>query len=255
MVDIAVKSSSLADWIKPGPFSTDVKKYVSERENAKDALEGVINIFDWMAHLGYSKEFAEAASGQLDPIKKTLAIPGFVEALGDMRDKWHILNNSDDQDAFTNLTTSTAVATLNLSESAMAVDAWGIYPLKEGLKAAKTGFWASAGLLDGISFFRELSKAEHLRKKVDGVIDPELKNIYQHRIQLCYLNVLKATTTLAMASIALISLLFASLAHGFLFSPVVFLTLCSAWLILTYTTYFYGKMIDRWENDLPTGMV
>ncbi len=255
MAGTATTSSSIAEWIRPGPIWTDAAKYVKTLDGAKDTLEGFINIVDWMAHLGFEKEFAETASHDLEPIKQTLAIPGFIESLGTMKDKWSVWNNSDDLDAFTDLTTSVAVSTLKFSESAMVVDSWGIYALKDWMRAAKTGFWASAGLIDGINFCREISKAENLQKDVEGIHSPEKKNVWQHKIYLCYLNVIKATTTIAMATIALISLFFASVAHGFLFSPGVFLTLTSAWLILTYATHFYGKMIDRWEQKVPIGNI
>jgi|GEM_PF-3427170 len=245
--------STLAGWVQPSHFATDVKEYVKDPDGAKDTLEGFINVFDWMSQLGFHKDFADKASAQLDPMKQTLAIPGFVAALGNMRDKWHILNHTDESEATVNFSTSVAVTTLNLCESAMCGDSWGVYSLQEGMKAAKTGFWASAGFLDTVSFFRELNKAGHLQKKIEHVPNSANKNVIQHKIQHCYLNVLKATATIAMSAIALTSLLFASLAHGFLFSPIVFLSLASAWLILTYTTHFYGKMIDRWEADLPLG--
>ncbi|MDN3507135.1 MAG: hypothetical protein P0S96_07900 [Simkaniaceae bacterium] len=244
-------TSPLASWVQPSHIATDVKQYL--KEETKDSLEGVINIFEWMAHLGWNKDFAEKATGQLEPIKQTLAIPGFVSALGNMSDKWHILNHTDEPDAAVNFSKSVALTTLNLCESAMCGDSWGVYSLKEGMKAAKTGFWASAGFLDAVSFFKELNKAGYLQKKVEHVSSSAVKNVVQHKIQLCYLNVLKATTTIAMAAIALTSLLFASLAHGFLFTPVVFLSLASAWLVLTYATHFYGNMIDRWEAALPLG--
>lgn len=247
MSNTASTSTTLAGWIDPWPITKDAVEYV--KTETKDTLEGFINVFDWMAHLGWNKDFAEKASGQLEPIKQTLAIPGFVSALGNMRDKWHILNHTDEPDAAVNFSTSVAVTSLNLCESAMCGDSWGIYSLKEGMKAAKTGFWASAGFLDTVNFFQELNQAGKLQKEIEHLPNSAAKNIVQHKIQLCYLNVLKATSTIAMAAIALTSLLFASIAHGFLFSPVVFLSLTSAWLILTYATHFYGNIIERWRKE------
>lgn len=247
-------TATLSDWVKPSPNFTEVKDYVTKRDGAKDTIEGVINVFEWMSHLGYNKEFADKAADQLNPVKQTLAIPGFVESLGTLRDKWRVLNASDAENATTDFTQSVAISALQFCESAMAVDSWGIYPLKEGMHAAKTGFWGAAGVIDGISFFQQVSKADELSKQIEGIKNKDLKNVYEHKLQLAYLNVAKAASTIAMAGIALTSLLFASLAHGFLFQPVVFLTLASAWLILTYTTHFYGKMIDRWEKELPPGV-
>jgi hypothetical protein len=250
-----VTNSSIPGWIEPSALAIDVKDYVKSRSGAKDTLEGVITVFDWMSTLGWHKDFANHASSQLEPIKQGLAIPGFLEALGDVRNKWHVMNHTDDRDATLNFTTSTAVASLNFCESAMALDSWGVISLKEGMKAAKTGFWASIGFLDVVSFFKGLGNVTTLRDRIDRVEDAGKKNILQHRLQHSFMSVLKATCTIAMAGIALTSLLFASIAHGFLFSPIVFLSLASAWLVLEYTTHFYGKMIDRWTTRLHQGQV
>lgn len=247
--------SGLADWIRPSAFAKDLEGYITTRDGAKDTLEGVINVFDWMKQLGFSKEFSKNASDQLEPVKQTLAIPGFVVSLGNVREKWHALNKTDDKNAFTDFTQSVAISTLNLSESAMAADSWGVVSLKEGMKSVKTTFWSAIGLIDGIDFFREISKAEILQKEMDEIIDEGRKNIWSHKIQNCYLKVLKSVIMIAMASISLVTLLFASLAHGFLFSPVVFLSLSSAWLVLTYVTHFYGKTIEHWEKAPPVGKV
>lgn len=246
-------SSRLAEWIKPGDgVLTDFVNFFKKRDNAKDGIETVINVCDWMYYLGYQKDFVDTIRNDLDPVKQMLAVPAFIESLGIMRDKYRILTHSDDQASATvDFAQSVAGSSFALSESAIAGDSWNIYELgKEGLKAARTVFWGALAVIVGIDFYRDVDALNLLNKELEVIPTGGRKELLEHKVQKGYLSVLKSVTLLAMCFIALTSLLFASLAQGFLFSPVVFMTLSSAWLILNYTTYFYGKMIDRWENQL-----
>lgn len=231
---------------------TDLKENVSSIDGIKDSLEAMITVDEWLAHLGHTDgEF----SNHLDPIKKTLAFPQLVGALAAMRDRWHVLNHSDDPNAPTDFAQSLALTTFHTSEVALAADAWGIHSFKEGLKAIQTTFWSALGVMEGIEFFKEMNRAQELQGKVEKVKHSQKRELLQSKVQLCYLNVLMHVTVLAMAAIALTSLLFASIAHGILFSPVAFLSLTSTWLALNYITYFYSRVIERQEARIPTGVV
>lgn len=255
MVEATV-SSRLGQWVKPGDgIWTDTVELLKTRDGKKDAIEATINICDWMHYLGYHEEFVETIRKDLEPVKKAFAIPAFVVSLGELRDKWHIFNHSDDKSKpSVDLVNSMASTTFSLSESAIAGDSWGLYELGEGMKSARTVFWSSLSIMMGIELFREADSVRFLNRELTSIEQPDKKNLQEHKIQNGYLRVIKTVTLLAMCAISLTSLLFASLAHGFLFSSVLFMTLSSAWIILNYTTYFYGKMIGRWDNEIKTAV-
>lgn len=245
-------SSRLAQWIKPGDgIWTDTVELLKTRDGKKDALDAAVNVCDWMHHLGYHKEFVDTIRKDLEPVSKAFAIPEFVVSLGELRDKWLIFNHTDDKAGpAVDLVGGLANTTHSLSESALAGDAWGLYELGEGMKSTQTAFWGSLSVMMGIRFIRESETLRVLKNDIKAITNEVVKNLYEHKIQNGYLRVLKVVVLLAMSAIALTSLLFASIAHGFLFSSVAFMTLSSAWLILNYTTYFYGKMIGRWDAEI-----
>lgn len=235
------------------PCYVDTVEFVKTLNGEGTILESIINICDWMSHLGYGGNRSSRISKELEKLNDTLAAPGVISSLGNMRDKWRLLNTTDNPNAFTKFIKSIAGVTLDLSKTAKAMNEWGIYTLKEGLFKVKTTFWTSIGCIEGIDLFKKMDTLTRLTKQADVATSPEEKNVCEHKIQLTYLYIIKATVSIAMAMIALTSLLFASLAQGFLFSPVVFLTLTSAYLVLTYVTYFYKKMITQWDEELLIG--
>lgn len=244
-----VTRSRLGEWIDPRsyPVLGDVKDFVGNSSGVKDAMDGVITVCDWVNYFEHDDRGVAAA---LEPIKSTLAVPQFIENCGKMRERWRILWQADNtQEAAIDFTSSVAATTTSFCESVIAGNSWGVYSLKEGLQAARTAFWSSIAVGDAIYFFDKINQVSNLQERIENVSGAAQKNILNHRIQLGYLNILRSVTMLAMCLISLTSLVFASLAQGFLFSPVVFLTLSSAWLILRYGTHFYKRWIDRLESN------
>lgn len=243
---------TLGEWIDPLQFPVlrDAKNFPTKSiSGKKDTLEGIVNICDWLHYFKENDVFFNQASYEVDRIKKTFAFIQLIEGLGKLRDDWYVMTHSDNpEEKFVDLADSTGSICLSTSEASIAAHEWGIYVLKEGLNTVKTIFWGSIAFLEGISFFREIEGLRHLHGEIENVTSKKNRSIFEEKIQLGYLNVLKTVTMLAMSGIMLVSLLFEGLAHGLLFHPAVLLTLGSIWLALRYGTYFYQKMIERNER-------
>lgn len=248
MAITSVKASE--NWVRPSDFMKDVTKYVNTADGAQDTLDSIINCFDWMAYLGINPKFAEHSSKTLEPINQTLSFPQFLGTLGTLNNKIQRFSNTDDSDVTKDIWDNAMLTGVHGAKSCMALDSWGVYGFKEGMKTIKTVFWSCLVGLDALGMYYEIGEAELLQKTIDCTNDPKLRSIYEHKLQNTKLKVLKnAVIAVAMAPLCLISILFASMAKGLLFHPAVFLSLTSAWCVLNFVTYFYEKAIDRWEKD------
>ncbi|NGX38146.1 MAG: hypothetical protein K1000chlam2_01318 [Chlamydiae bacterium] len=242
--------SKVSEWIRPSTLTDEIGSYVTTRSGAKDTLEAIINAFDWMAHLEINQSFAKKTSGELELVKQGLAVPGFFSELNTMRREIQHWSNSDDPDATRRVISSALLCVVQGSESVQFLDASKIYHIGKAMKPVLTAFWGALFLLGGGGFFWQIGRAETLNKEIDETKNLEYKNILKHKVQHAYLSVLQNVTMIAMASICLISILFSSMAQGFIFNPVVMIGLGSAWLMLEFVTYFYDKMIDHWDKEL-----
>jgi len=251
--------SGIASCIRPSFLEQEAGDALTTRVGAKDfLLETVLTGLDWIPFFNFSETtqlFSKQASRDLEPMKLGLAVPGFFYSLNAFRREYQNLKYSDDPDIHGKLFNHAMVTVNAGSESAMFLDAIHLVELKEGLKAAKGLFWGSALLLDGVDFFRQIDHAKEYQKLKTKTKDPDVKSIYEHRIRLSYLKIVQAITTIAMASITLVAILFASLAQGILFSPIVFLCLATNWVVLNLVNYFYEKVIENQVKMLPFGMV
>lgn len=248
--------SVVSNVLRPSMLVQEVSSYVSTRDGGKDTLEAVINCFDWMAHLGINQSFAETACKDLEPVKKMYSIPSFFHHLNELRHEYTVYDQTQSSEASRKLFNRAMLTTSSGSEATLFGNSLGFVELgKEGLKIANTLFWAPLFLYESVSFFYEIEQAEFLTKEMNASYDDQVKNILNHKIQIKYLNVLKSVTTLAMASISLVSILFAAMAQGILFSCGAMLALTSVWLVLNFVIYFYERMITQWEKALPLGKV
>ena len=183
----------------------------------------------------------------VETISSGLAIPNFFFNLGRLRDtyQFHEGGPGVSREAVKKALLTASAA----GESVQFFDTIQVVALsKEALKSAKSVFWGALLGFDLMNIFDGIRNAETLEADLKSALNPVDKEILQHRINHNFLSIAQSATLVAMASIALVSILFVSLAQGILFSPIVFLSLSSAWIILNYTTYFYGKMIDRWDE-------
>lgn len=232
-------------------FSNDVSNFVTSSNGAKDTLDAVINACDWAAHLGIHKKLANETAATLNPLKQGFSFFGFFEQVNSLRDVYRLYAKGEGSETAKKAYDHSLIAINNASEAAMCLDATGLYRFKEGMKAIKTTFWSTILLLDTVGFAYDVGQIDNLRQKRDGAKIPEFKEVIDQKISNLSLGMLKRVTTLAMACIALVSILFASLAQGFLFNPVVMLGLSSAFLTLHFVTTFYDKIITHRMNQIP----
>lgn len=251
---MAIANAVKESWMRPSPFINDLNDFFNPSVNGvggvQDTCEAIGNCFDWMAHLKINQEFANRASGTASIASDSLAIPAFLGNLGALKNSVLKYTNSDDSAAATQVVDHTLLVGVHGAKSSFALDALGIVSLKDVMKGIKTAFWCCLIALDSRGLYNEIGEAKLLQKNLDATHDPKLTRIYEHKIQNSYLKILQhAVIAVAIAPLCLISILFASIAHGVLFHPVVMLSLTSIWCALNFATYFYGKAIDRWEKE------
>lgn len=237
--------SSVIDFLRPSVITNETGKLLSSGPGVDDCLEAVINGLEWMAHFG--NESVEDAKEDLEVINQGLAVPGFIGSVGNLKEKFSAWYNRDGK--IINVFDG-ALKTVNKgAKSSFFFDSINLISLKESMQVAKGIFWGSLFCMETISAVEQAQEARAHSDKAQGTTNRDKKGILEHRVQIAYLNVLKAVNSIALASIALVSILFASLAQGFIFSPVVFLSLTSTWLVLTFVTHFYEKLADSWDRE------
>ncbi|NGX39640.1 MAG: hypothetical protein KR126chlam1_00973 [Chlamydiae bacterium] len=260
----------------------------AKKDERKDFLEVFITLCDWVPYFNVGeqyKELAERGSGTIDTAKKGLAIPGFFSSLNEVRHKTSDFFQKDDDDTGRQLFNASAVTVLNGAESSLFLDATGLVPLKEGLKIAKTLFWAPIFLMEVVDFNYRICQLddyhEQIATKKDDLVKNELLlevgesgikktrlenrvshikeeiSLYESRADYTHLMIIKKVTLLALSSLLLVSILFASMAQGILFAPITLLSLSSSWLALHIITYMYDRVLtarmeemDQRKNEL-----
>ena len=237
---------------------TYLKDFSSSPDGAKTTFEGVIAAIDWMNYFNFfkgdNKEIANKTGKTLDTVKSAFAVPAMFIHLNDVRRNYQFYSETDDPDASRLLFNSSMNLANAGGESAICAHSLGAN-LGRGLKAAKSIFWGSLFFLDLVEGYRQYGLIEELRGRMEKAKDAGIKSLIDHKLKLTYLNILKSVTTIAMAVIALTSIFFASIAQGFIFSPVVFLGLTTAWVVLAIITYFYERVIEDNEMAIPAGKV
>lgn len=250
---------SLSSWQKLGHYASNAADDAAAlfekgnvAANTKDfVIEPITRIFQGAKHAFGCPTDKHVET--LDTINAGLAIPSFLSLLADLRTKIQGVKRSDDPLLKRKLVETSLLATVSGTESALFLDTIKIRPLNEMLNGVKGAFWGSLLLFSGMNIFEGISNAETLdaawSKAHASQKSFEKKEIIQHRIRCNFLTIAKHVTTVAMAAIALVSIFFASIAQGVLFSPLTFFALSTSWVVLNFTTYFYEKMIDRWEGN------
>lgn len=236
-----------------GQVAQDFSDMATSRGGAKDLIETVMNGCDWMAHLGINKKIAGETSATLEPIKNMFSGLGFLSHLNALRDQYRISEQKNTGEWKKGVFKDVTLGVADAADAAMFFHNTGVYVFKEGLKSIKTAFWVALGAFDLVNLYNGTDKIKDLRAQLDSAGDLQ-REIVQSRINLTYLSMIQSATTVAMASICLVSLLFASLAQGVLFNPVVMLGLSSAWLVLNFVNYFYDKIICHRQKQLEMMM-
>ncbi len=244
-------------WVRPPQIVNDVSDFVNTPGGAQDCLEALSTLCAWLEKFGFSSDIAPRAGQTATLVNDTLSIPGFIGAAGSFKNSVSDYFNGEDKDASA-VYTDTLLMGIHGPKSTHALEGWGVASFKRSAFAINTVFWLSLLVLDGSNLSSELKESKNLQKTVDCTTDPELKRIYQHKLQNSYLKALQsAVTAVAMAPIALVGILFASMTTGvlaFLYNPAVMLTLTSVWCVLNFYTHFNGLMIQREENNYLNGM-
>lgn len=225
-------------------------------EELKDGvLEPITTAFSWVEHTDASKEtkeFASRAVSELEPVKMMFAVPAFFKHANALRRNYQTMAKSDEWDLHEVSENALSLTTAG-SESALCLDALRLIDLKESMNLAKGLFWSSIGLLDGVGSLYETAKIDDLHarlKELEKNPNADAQFLYKSRLNFSYLKVVKQITSVAIAAISLISIFFASLAQGIIFSPITFLSLCSLGTALHILLYFYEKAIKHQEKSV-----
>lgn len=243
------------------PRKADAFDHITDmcKSETKTILDGIVTGTGWVPYTNASPKtaaFAKKVGDALDPVKLAHAIPEFFIGVENLRRAWTNWNSTDDPD-LTRRTVNYGLGTINAgTESLKFVQASKIYAFKETtLALCEKVFWITAGLLEGIDFFHGLDEASYLQKQIDASHDVEVKNLNNSKLTNTYLKLVASVTTIAMAFISLVSLFFATFAVGFLFSPIVFQSLATAWVLIKLTTLFYDRSIAAQEKQMLPGKV
>jgi len=218
------------------------------KEKTSDVLETIITCLDWVPYFNVCSEtaaFSEKASSQLEPMKKVLSIPEFFGDLRTYNKNWQDYSK-DNLDIYDH----SATTIRHGSESMIGLHLAGIIDLKKGLQAAKSLFWGAIFVGSGIDLYQNGVEVKEYQAKMETAKTPEAKAYFGKRITLTYLERARDIAYIALASIALVSILFASMAQGLLFSPGVFLGFATAGLVFDIASFFYKKVLDQEKIEL-----
>lgn len=254
----AIRATRCVDYLQPGPIADQTVKTLSSLDGIEEVTEAVSNGSEWI-HRWTGNETAGKTVEVFERINLGLSIPGFISSIGKLRDAFRaywVADNKVKQDEVFSQTAEEKVAQVGLgtlnkaAKSGMFFNEINFLSLKQGLQVLKTAFWGSLFFIDVLAGVKQYRKANNFAKAAKEEVNIAKRGILEHRVKIAILKVIKSVNSIALASISLVSIVFASLAKGFIFSPVVFLSLSSTWLILHYFSTFYKTMVEGWVEDL-----
>lgn len=247
MTAVSTTGSTIADWLRPSYLNEETEKLLNSPEIA-DVVEAGANICEWTHELTGS-EYAHETGETLETLEQVCAIPAFFEKLGGLKNSWTKWDSGKGK--FTRVVQNGLMVANKAAKSSFFFNSIDLIQLKDNMKIARGVFWSTLGVVDSISVWDSIQEVKKLDEQIKETTNGEEKNILGHRWNIAALNIVKSVNCIAQAAIALVSILFVSLAHGIIFSPLVFLGLTSSWLILNFGTHFYDKMVDKWAASLP----
>lgn len=245
MTAVANTGSMLVDILRPSFFNKETEEVL--RLEADDVAEVGVTAFEW-AHVFTGSEYAHESAETLETVEQVLALPAFVKRVGDTRNSF--VQWQEGTGKFTEVVQNGLMTVNKAAKSSFFFNSIDLIQLKDNLKVARGIFWSTLGVVDTIEVVANVSKLGALNDQYSKTTNAEEKNILNHRWYLTGLNIVKSVNCIAQAAIALVSILFVSLAHGIIFSPIVFLGLTTSWLILNFGTHFYGKFIKKWAAEI-----
>ena len=218
----------------------------------KDIIDVIANILNWFPYFSSSPEVGKRAkriAKELNPISQGLSLLSFGKDVFGLPRVWRQYWQKDEGGNL-KLCTSVAVLVNSGSEGAMFFDTGKIYPLGEWMKGLSTAFWGSACFLSIVDLYtHQITEIKRLSTTISKIADEDVKAFHKDERGLAYLKVLKNVTTVALGSLILVSLIFASVGAHLLFSPVT-LGLSSTWFALHFINYFYANVLASRRDEL-----
>lgn len=231
--------STLIKWLEPSEFNKQTVSLLKSPE-ISDVVETAIVGLQWFNTATGSERAHDAAEG-FEILEEACALPALPEKIGAV--KTH-LEEGENLKAFQ----SGLLLGTKAAKSAKFFNSINVLPLGEHLKTANGVFWGCLGLFDSINIVGSVKEAHELNKNYNSAKDAD-KSILNHRFWIACLNVVKAVNCVAQACIALVAILFTSIATGIIFNPLVFLALTTSWLTLNFGIHYYEKFVDKWEKE------
>ncbi len=244
MTAVATTGSMITDWLRPSYLNVETEELLNSPEIA-DVVEAGANICEW-THVLTGNEYAHETGETLETLEQVCALPAFFEKLGGLKSSWTKWHQGTGR--FTKVAQNGLMVANKAVKSSFFFNSIDLIQLKD-TKIARGVFWSTLGVVDTISVWDSIQEVKKLDEKIKETTNGEEKGILGHRWNIAALNIVKSVNCIAQAAIALVSILFVSVAHGIIFSPLVFLGLTSSWLMLNFGTHFYDKMVDKWDAD------
>lgn len=245
MTEVAKTGSMIVDLLRPSYLNEETEKLLNSPEIA-DVVEAGANICEWTHELT-GNEYAHETGETLETLEQICAIPAVFEKWGGLKTSWRKWDQGTGR--FTKVVQNGLMVANKAAKSTFFFNSIDLIQLKDNMKIARGIFWSTLGVVDSISVWDSIQEVKKLDEQIKETTNGEKKGILGHRWNIAALNIVKSVNCIAQAAIALVSILFVSLAHGIIFSPLVFLGLTSSWLMLNFGTHFYDKMVDKWDAD------
>lgn len=231
--------STKAGWGNTGYFLEETKDLLTKCDGIGDVCDLVANISEW-THEATGSEKAHQVGATFEVAETAFAAPGLVEQ-GYNTGK-HLVDGE-----YTKAFQSGLLVGVKGAKTAKFFNSAGL-PLLENLKIANGVMWSCLGVFDLFNIYGNVKEAHELNKKYNSATEAD-KSLLNHRFWIACLSVVKAVNCVAQACIALVGILFASIATGIIFNPLVFLALTTTWLTLNFGIHYYEKFVDKWEKE------
>lgn len=136
------------------------------------------------------------------------------------------------------------------ADAALFLDSAKIVNLKGAALPVEGAMWGAGGLYDVWDLVQQVRDSEIHGANMEKATAPEAKDLHRSKRYLANLTIIKNVTSIALAVIAIISLIFGYMAMGVMIVPIVFLALSTLFVVLNIVTYFYGRMVEDQQKLL-----
>lgn len=112
-------------------------------------------------------------------------------------------------------------------------------PVTEGI------FQITSGLSDLIDLVEQIKKLGRYKNKFENAVGIEKKSYFEHKFYRTMVQVAKDVFSVALASLALLSLFFGALFEGVVFIPFLVLGLSLFYIVAKISSYFYQMILKE----------